>query len=338
MGRQYDTVFICNSFFGYAKAITGELERRGASVLWAEDRPALDLVTKSKVRFAPKLAEKQSREFFDDIIRKVADHPIRRVLIVKGEAMTPEMIGRMRAAFPAAEFTFYLWDSFRNMPKDSPEKLQYFDRLLSFDPVDCTANPQLAYRPLFFLENYRQIAERQPDIDVLFLGTLHSDRLAVAQRLERALPAGLHFRKVFYLRSKLAYDAQRLIDADLRREPADSFTTVSVSASEVADLMARSRAVLDIERPIQTGYTIRTLEVLASGRKLITTNPQLRNADFYDPRNIAVIDRNAPKIPAEFFASPYNPVPEEVLQRYSLEHWVDDVLPDLRKSQRTRAA
>jgi hypothetical protein len=160
----------------------------------------------------------------------------------------------------------------------------------------------------------------------------------VAQRLERALPAGLNFSKVFYLRSKLAYDAQRLIDADLRREPAESFTTVSVSASEVADLMARSRAVLDIERPIQTGYTIRTLEVLASGRKLITTNPQLLNADFYDPRNIAVIDRNAPEIPSEFFSSPYVPVPEEVLERYSLGHWVDDVLPDLRKSQRTRAA
>jgi hypothetical protein len=68
------------------------------------------------------------------------------------------------------------------------------------------------------------------------------------------------------------------------------------------------------------------LESLVAGRKLITTNPEIANADFYDPANIAIIDRKHPTISAEFLAAPFAPLSPEFRYDYSLEGWLDDVL------------
>jgi hypothetical protein len=102
------------------------------------------------------------------------------------------------------------------------------------------------------------------------------------------------------------------------------------SKSDIDGLVARSRIVVDIERPVQTGYTIRAIELLCANRKLITTNPEMVNADFFDPANIAVVDRFAPKIAPSFFQQPYVPLCEEILKRYSLDRWIEEVLPDQR--------
>ena len=88
--------------------------------------------------------------------------------------------------------------------------------------------------------------------------------------------------------------------------------------------------MIDIERPVQTGYTMRTIEMLGASRKLITTNPRVAEADFYRPENVLVVDRHQPVIPSSFLNAEFNVVPEHVLARYTLEGWLDDVVPHVR--------
>ena len=57
--------------------------------------------------------------------------------------------------------------------------------------------------------------------------------------------------------------------------------------------MKDCHAVLDIEHPKQVGLTMRTFEVLASGRKLITTNRSIINHEFYDPLRMCYRQRTA---------------------------------------------
>jgi hypothetical protein len=116
-----DLLMIGGGFFGYAKEITEALERRGRVVTWFEDRPGLDTFTKTAIRLAPALVAAKAERYVDSIIKAVGEHPIRDVLVIKGEALSPASIRRLRAALPNARFTLYFWDSYRNMSKDSRE-------------------------------------------------------------------------------------------------------------------------------------------------------------------------------------------------------------------------
>ena len=327
MSEAIDTLFICGNFFGYAYEIQRQLVKRGCHVAYFDDRPATDNKTKTLIRVAPRLVRARADAYFDGIIAQLKDQPIKDVLVIKAEALSPAAIGRMRAAFPGARFTLYFWDSYRNMPADSREKAASFDRVLSFDPCDAAADPKMIYRPLFFLEEYSKLPDGPTDIDVLFFGTVHGDRYAVLKRIERALPKTLQFEKILYLPARWLYAVRSLQDPALLLADRREFIFKPKGKDEITALIARSRIVVDIERPVQNGYTMRTLEVLGARRKLITTNPEVANADFFRPSNIAIVDRKRPRISAEFINTVYTPPLPEIVQRYSLGGWLEDVMP-----------
>jgi hypothetical protein len=140
------------------------------------------------------------------------------------------------------------------------------------------------------------------------------------------LPKGLRFEKVLYFPSTAMYSARRVFAPAFWRARRSEFIFKPLAKSEILALIARARIVVDVERPVQAGLTMRTMEMLGAGRKLITTNPQVLQADFFEPSNIAVIDRLRPDLPAAFVTAPYVPQPAERLRRYSLSGWLDDVL------------
>lgn len=321
-----DFLLIGGGFFGYAKEISATLARRGRRVAWFEDRPAIDNLTKVMVRLTPSLVAARAEAHFDLIIQKMRGQPIRDVLVIKGESLSLAAIGRLRAALPQARFTLYFWDSFLNMPKDSPAKVPLFDKAFSFDPLDVSADPRLTYRPLFYLDEYAHLPPAIQDIDLLFFGTVHTDRYAVLNRLELTLPKGLRFEKVLYFPSAAVYCARRVLEPAFWRARREEFVFKPLSKGDIQTLISRTRTVVDIERSVQAGLTMRSMEMMGAGKKLITTNPQATNAEFFDPHNIAVIDRVAPILPPEFLNTAFRPLSATVLYKYSLSGWLDDVL------------
>lgn len=321
-----DFLLIAASFFGYSNEIKATLEARGRTVLWFEDRPDTTTGTKALLRLAPILIKQKIEEYFDRIIRQAREHDIRDVLVIKGEALSPEIIFKMRQALPRARFTLYFWDGYRNMPADSLQKVPLFDRAYTFDPADANQDSRLTYRPLFYLNEYTQLPIISHDIDVLFIGTSHSDRYAVLSKLARALPPELRFERVLYMQSTKLYYARKFADRSYWRARQDEFVFVPLRKAQVMSLISRARVVVDVERPVQTGYTMRTIEMLGSSRKLITTNPRIADADFYHPDNQIFIDRDAPVVPERFFHTSWQPQDPEILARYSLNGWLDEVL------------
>ncbi len=69
--------------------------------------------------------------------------------------------------------------------------------------------------------------------------------------------------------------------------------------------------------------TIRTIEALACGNKIITTNETIKEYDFYNPNNIWIIDRKSPYIDPEFILSPYEKIDERIINSYSIKKFVD---------------
>jgi hypothetical protein len=93
----------------------------------------------------------------------------------------------------------------------------------------------------------------------------------------------------------------------------------------VQSVFAESLAVVDIEHPNQRGLTIRTFETIGAGKKLITTNKSVVNYDFYSSGNVFVIDRAKPEIPLNFLMTPAAQYSSEILYRYSLAGWIDEI-------------
>jgi hypothetical protein len=62
----------------------------------------------------------------------------------------------------------------------------------------------------------------------------------------------------------------------------------------VAEVFARSKCVIDIQRTGQSGLTMRTFEALASGAVLVTTNEAIRNEPFYDPVRVVILPEGDP--------------------------------------------
>jgi hypothetical protein len=97
-------------------------------------------------------------------------------------------------------------------------------------------------------------------------------------------------------------------------------------AAEVAEIVRQSRAVLDVEHPRQRGFTMRTIETLLAGKKLVTTNKHIVGSDLYHPSRAHVISRRTPEIPAGFVEQPCDAIPDELRRRYSCEGWAAELL------------
>ena len=78
-----------------------------------------------------------------------------------------------------------------------------------------------------------------------------------------------------------------------------------------------------IEHINQNGLTIRSMEVLGAGLKLITTNKNIINEDFFSEKSIMVIDRQNIKMDSTFFdhdqISPLD-------KKYTLKLWLSHIL------------
>ena len=59
-------------------------------------------------------------------------------------------------------------------------------------------------------------------------------------------------------------------------------------------------------------------------KKLITDNTSIESYDFFNSNNIWVLRDGVP-ITQDFFQTPYQPVPEDIKNQYSLKAWAREL-------------
>lgn len=109
----------------------------------------------------------------------------------------------------------------------------------------------------------------------------------------------------------------------------NKYYTKPISYESITSLLLQARAVLNISMPGQKGATIRDYESIFNGIKLITDNANIKKYDFFMPENVFILgERNLSDLP-EFLNSPYIPVSEEILEQYTLENMIENVINDI---------
>ncbi len=320
-------LFIAPMFFGYEKLIKDELERKGALVDYFNDRPDNSFLTKSLVRIDRRLLAKKTNRYYENIIKVTNSHLYDYILIVRGEAISQSMLRKLRLTQPQARLCLYLWDSMHYNP-NARNILNEFDCAFSFDRSDVENNSRLEFLPLFYGRDFdRSAAWTGPHTyDACFIGTIHTDRYKVLEKILDDLKS--RERRVFvfcYYPSRILYRLRAFIDPGFRRFGKKYVSFVGMKLSDVVDKIADSKAVIDVNRPDQLGLTMRSLEAVGAQRKLITTNADIVNYDIYNPNAVLVVDRSHPYIDDVFLTENSLPFSSEIRDRYSVSAWVDRI-------------
>ena len=324
--------------FSYHISISETLRSMGYAVTWWDERASGATWYKLALRLFPAWAVRWSERSFLKRLGQLDSASISHVLVIKGEGLSRRVVLKMRTALSSASMGLYLWDGVENV-KGVSNILPAFDSVATFDPVDAKTFGW-TYRPLF----WRNISVDKDALgatlfDWCFIGTIHSDRHRVIHRLrQRDSQQGRSF--VFaYFQSPLMLFMRRLGDWTLWFAPKGSLSTKSMPAAEVAQKVACSRAVLDVEHPRQRGFTMRTIETLLAGKKLVTTNKHILTSNLYHPSRVHVISRTGPEISTEFLDQPYLAVPESLRNYYSCEGWILELLglQDSARNSRARS-
>lgn len=177
--------------------------------------------------------------------------------------------------------------------------------IYSYSPGDCE-KLKMKYMPTVY--QTMPYAEKEADTDAIFMG-LVKDRGPIIDEIYCSLKeAGA--RVLFHVVGE-----QQGLTVPV--------TSERMEYTDYIGHIGHCRAIVDIANEGQDGLTQRVLESLFYHKKLITTNVDVVNYDFYNPSNICVVTAGHVNIPQGFLESPYVEVPQEILSHYSMETWVE---------------
>lgn len=315
-------LYVAPRFFGYENEIRDELVRRGGHVDFLLDRPFDTPLLKAVTRIRREWIIGAADRYYEKKCSALADYDY--VFVVSGQTLSPLTLSRWHDLYPRAKFILYMWDSFGNRPW-AIDNLQYFDYKFTFDRQDAEKY-KVHFRPLFFSCGFELETGTPLEWDISFIGTAHTDRFSVVSKISKSFTPEIRSFWYLFLQAKWVFWLYLFTNSSFRNAKLSDFKFQPLTKHTVQGFFNSSKAILDIEHPKQTGLTMRTLETIGAKKKLVTTNQNVKYYDFYDERNICVIDRKNPIVPDYFLKTPYIDVADSIYHRYRLEGWMDDIL------------
>ena len=321
-------LFISPAFFGYELSIKNAIINNGYDVDFFDERTSNNSFLKAIFRVKKDLLNGLIYKYYKTISDQTKNKKYDFFLLIKGEVVPEWFIVEFKKRNPAARLIYYTYDSFNNNNTNSIYILKHFDICYSFDFEDVKKNPALKLKHLFYTEEFA-IKESQPEkkFTVSFVGTLHSNRYTTIKQLFSQFDNTFIF---YYLPAKWLFLWDKLSKKVYRSIKWSEISFNKLSKSEVADIFFKSKSVLDVQRYGQTGLTMRTFEVLATGAVLITTNPYVKYADFYNESSVVVLeDLNQPvntiEIKNNIDGLDFNDkLNNKFLEKYFVNNWVKE--------------
>ena len=123
----------------------------------------------------------------------------------------------------------------------------------------------------------------------------------------------------------MVYFYNKLLNREYRNVKWSDLRTEPLPTQTVRKIYDTSRCVLDVEHGKQRGLTIRTIEMLGMGKKVITTNALIAQYDFYNPQNFFILDRENPVLDMSFLETPYIPLSGEIQEKYCLDSFLKEI-------------
>lgn len=232
------------------------------------------------------------------------------ILTIKGDWIDPNEVINLKK-YTKKSIAFFN-DNINRCPKIL-KVIPNFDEVYSFEKEDCEKYNLKFITNWIFQEEHQDTTTKSFDYDVFNISS-KDNRFKTISKIADEL--------------KLKNISSKIIVFDKKRQTNNSnieFISKYIQIADVKEYMKRSKILLDIQRKEQNGLTFRVFESISLDKKLITTNPNIINYDFYNPSNILIIDEDNIQIDAAFFDSPYEPIPYNIYNKYTLDNFLDKV-------------
>lgn len=232
----------------------------------------------------------QRRDYFNILIEKEDNNYYDYILVINGDGIPNSVYSKLKQKYGDAIWILYLWDDLQNLFVNT--QLKYFDKIFSYN-IDDSRENGFRYIPMFS-EQDEFMPKVNKEYDIAIVATINSKREKIVREIYNKYKDIYKFYIYFY-------------------DPKNKFDFFSNSSplkyEQYTDVLARSRAVLDIGRMKQTGPTTRVFDSIVTYTKVISFNKNLRKYPI-NTDNLLIIDDKL-QIPKEFIFSDYN---EKIVQ------------------------
>ncbi|MGM5629722.1 hypothetical protein O2K51_02375 [Apibacter raozihei] len=236
-----------------------------------------------------------------------------KIIIIHAEWLSPETLSLCKSK--SNQMIAYHYDGVQRMPAIT-NTFNYFDKIYTYDKSDAKKY-NLEFIPNYIYElKEKKINQTRKAFNISSL----DNRTPILEKIASVLDEK-NFSYEFLVVNRRQVNLYR---PHIRTKI--KYLNRMVSRDTVLEKIDTSSIMIDIQRPEQVGLTFRVFESLGYHKKLITTNKDIVNYDFYDSNNILLIDPENIVIPDEFLNSDYKDLPDDILQKYSTKNWVKKIL------------
>ena len=270
-------------YHNYTAAIVDELRAQGHEVSFHDIQPR-DLLMKTLRVSATRWYRHRIDAHHRRILAAEQGKRYDLVLFIQVHQMVLPVLESLKSDQPDAQFVLYNWDSIGN--HDYRAHLHVFDRVYTFDPQDARAQG-IGYLPLFCIPSFLGLSKRDQERKAIyFVGNIVSIQRYQAVQAFKAYCQ----QQCIVFNSFLActpYVLTLLLRAG--HWPTD-LSMRSIAHARFVDMIETSTTVFDFANHQQSGYTMRTMENLCAGKKIITGNPGIAAEPFFSDDRILVFD------------------------------------------------
>lgn len=280
-------LLIAPLYHGYYLKLKNALEEFDNEVVFYSEEPEdyfsqnFYLSRLKKINYFKNSYNKKVLKLNKYILSKIKDQHFNSIIIIKGDLLTDEFYQEMNSLFPSVRKTLYQWDSIKSF--NYLNIVKYFDKIYSFDYLDSSMHEVIEYLPLFYSNEYEMISRFDKidyKYDVFFLGINHSVRLKILKEMKlffdsKRIKYSFNLMTSISEKLKITFETKK-IHCFFKSKPFSSFS----------DTYLKSKAIIDISFPNQTGLPIRIIEAIGANKKIITTNYNIINEPFYNKNNV----------------------------------------------------
>lgn len=318
-------LFISTTFNLYYLDIISEMKKLNCNVDWFSDRPSNSIIMRAAIRVNKNIVDRQITKYEKKILKYATKKIYDTIFVILGQSFHEEFWVELKKIQAQAKFIYYLWDSVANFPCIT-NNAKYFDKVYSFDKQDCQTL-ECEFLPLFYVSDFAEKKYELEQYDFCYIGTFKPDRYSKINEIIHNLEIqGMKGYVYFYIHSRSVRFYYRMKYKNIMKNVNHKLFYKRLSKKECSSLEHKSKIIIDVPQEHQNGLTIRIFEAMALRKKIITTNEDIVNYDFYYPQNIYVAKDGKINFDDIFFGEDFKNIDENIYNKYSLKQWVKKVL------------
>lgn len=312
-------LFIGLDYQEYTSELVKELQLLGYTVDFYSLKPRR-LFEKYLMVLSPVLYGKYLKKWHRKIYKETFARDYDKVLFLQVHLMELRTLELFKRNHHNSEFILYNWDSIKT--HDYSSYVHLFDRVLTFDREDADFLG-FRYLPLFATREYQAKEGVDFKYDIYFIGNVVS---------ERRLRAILEFR-AWCKENRIVYKFHLKCSPVMRVRFAFKgylkfygFKFYNLNLAQCRSIVMKSKCVFDFANHVQSGYTMRLVENMVAGKRIITNNNRVLEEDWYDQNQFYVLGNDTRDLSSFILRDTIGNSGESVFDEFFIQNFVKELI------------